>query len=401
MTRRLYYDDASTASFSAPVVEAWLAEGRAHVVLEASYFYPTSGGQMHDRGTLGGAPVLDVVDEGDRVVHVLDTAEAPEPGAVLEGEVDAERRAHHRQQHSGQHVLSRVVEDRLGLPTVSSRLGETGNTLDLEVDDLEWDTLEAIEDEVNRILWEGRPVRVRYVTPDEAGDLGLGKIPDREGPLRVIEVEGLDTCACGGTHVANTAEIGLVAIHRKERFKGGLRLHFLCGQRAVEFRRERAALVRRLSTALTTGDDQLEALVTRLPEELKRTQKDLLAARRDALLAAIPEWIGASTPLEGIDGNLVCRGLPAGAGPVAGEIAGALGRAGDVLAVLTVPDGDRTQLLVARGGRVAVDCNAALRRMLDTLDGRGGGRPDHARGSFPGIAPDPLEPLVRKALEAG
>jgi len=387
MTRRLYYDDAYTESFSSGVIEAWQGEdGDARVVLAETLFYPTSGGQMHDLGTLGGRPVLNVVDEGDRVVHVLSRGDLPAPGDLLEGRIDARRRADHRQQHSGQHVLSRVLENRLGLATISSRLGETGNTLDIGVDDLDWDVLDRIEDETNQILWDGRAVRVRYVGPDEVAALDLAKVPDRAGPLRVIEVEGIDTCACGGTHVTNTAEIGLVAITRKERFRGGLRLHFLCGRRAVAFRRERSALVRRLSATLTTGDDQLEDLATRNADELRMAQKEIASQRRDLLLAQARDWVASARPVDvrGRPARLVLQTLPPHAATVAGEVASALAAESDLVAVLLVPEGDRTQLVIARGRDLDLDCQGVLRAVLDGLGGRGGGRPEHARGSFPG-----------------
>ena len=211
------------------------------VVLDETLFYPTSGGQMHDTGMLGGLRVLDVIDEATRIVHVVDGA-PPAIGTDVTGRIDGERRAHHRQQHTGQHVLSRVIEDHWGWPTLSSRLGETVNTLEIEATDVTAGMLCEMEDRTNRALWKSRPVLVRYLDEDEAAEAGLRKKIERAGPVRVIEVDGVDRCACGGTHVSNTAEIGLVAIVGSEKLRGGTRLLFLCGERAQRWRRERVGL---------------------------------------------------------------------------------------------------------------------------------------------------------------
>ncbi len=390
MTQRLYYDDAYRLEFRSEVLRVERdAEGHPLVRLAASCFYPESGGQMSDHGTLGGFEVLEVFEREGELVHRLAPSAMVSEGERLDGLVNGERRAQHRQQHTGQHVLSRIIEDRLDLPTVSSRLGESGNTLDLEVDQLDSSTLDAIEDASNLILQEARTVRVLQLDPQEAEAVDRGKIPPGQDHLRVVEIEGLDRNACGGTHCSNTAEVGSIAITRSERVKGGVRLHFLCGQRAREYRRDRDRLVGNLSRLLTTGDAELESAVQRLMDEGKqasRRAKDL-ACRLAAELAS--GW--SRHPELGRVGEhavpVVCQILDE---DLAEGLNEAVARVLDepVLSVaLLAPRGSKVQVVVARGSEAPIfDCGELLRDALRAQGAKGGGKPDRAQGGFEGDA---------------
>jgi len=311
--------------------------------------------------------------------------------------VDEERRASHRQQHTGQHVLSRTIENTLGLSTVSSRLGESGNTLDLELqEDLEFDTLDAVEDAANRVVQEARTVRVRFRDPADADSIDRGKIPPGQNELRVIEIEGFDRNACGGTHCANTAEIGLIAITGKEKVRGGIRLHFLCGRRAQDYRRSRDRLVARLGRLLTTGDAELEAVVEGLREEAKSKTKQ--AAELAAQLAALSarSWLAQAQPrqLESTPLRVLTRVLPVSLAGALSEVANALSEEDDLLLLLAAPQGERTRVLLARGeGLDFLHCGKLLSQGLQLLGGKGGGQAQRAQGSFEGPAAEGLERL--------
>lgn len=231
MTERLYYTDSHLTEFEATLRSAATgADGRTTVVLDRTAFYPTSGGQPFDLGTINGTPVLDVVDgEDGSILHVV--ASPIEPGPV-HGVIDRVRRLDHMQQHTGQHVLSAAFDRVLGVPTVSFHMGAESATIDLarEVSAIEIARAEA---EANRIVWSDRPVTVRFVEPEEAARLPLRKESRREGTLRLVEVEEFDLSACGGTHVTRTGAIGIIAIGAAERFRGGSRVEFFCGGRAL------------------------------------------------------------------------------------------------------------------------------------------------------------------------
>ena len=233
MTERIYYTDPYATEFDATVVRAdAVPDAPAHrrVVLDRTAFYPTSGGQPFDTGTLGDVRVLEVEDADDgEVVHIVEGDVGP---GVVHGRIDWDRRFEHMQQHTGQHVLSAAFDRVLKVPTVSFHLGTASSTIDLarEVSAAE---IARAEREANRIVWEDRPVAIRFADAAEAATLGLRKESKREGVLRLIDVENFDVSACGGTHVARTGAIGVIAVAGAERFKGATRLEFLCGGRAL------------------------------------------------------------------------------------------------------------------------------------------------------------------------
>ena len=390
MTQRLYYDDAYRTEFEARVVSVETATGSAasasagqwSVVLDRTAFYPTGGGQSCDRGQLGGLSVVDVLDAGDQVVHRVQGAHPPEVGESVRCRIDAVRRHHHRQQHTGQHVLSRVVEDLLGLPTVSARLGETDNTLDVPTDALDEETLDRVEDAVHRVLWEARAVRVHFVSVAEAAAWGVRQKKERSGPVRVIEVEGLDRCACGGTHVANTAEVGMLAILGCERVRGGLRVHFLCGDRALRWRREHARELDRVARCLTTAPAQVVPTVERMMADAKEAQKRLATLTSELVSIRSRDWTAQARPLR--DGTrLLLRRLQADEVAAAATVLRALTRDPSLLVALIAEEEGKGQILIGKGGAVPVDCEGLLRDVLEELGGRGGGRADQARGGFP------------------
>ncbi len=236
MTERLYYHDAYLTRFDAAVVGRD-DDGR-RIYLDRTAFYPTSGGQPFDTGRLGGVSVVDVVDEGDRIAHLL---AGPVAGERVAGEVDWPRRFDHMQQHTGQHLLSAVIADRFGAATVSVHFGRESSTLDLEAASFTHDQAVEAEALANVAVTENRPVRVSFEAAATAA--GLRKAPDREGTLRIVTIEGLDRSACGGTHVRATGEIGLVAIRKVERVKQLVRLEFYCGTRAARRTRVEADLL--------------------------------------------------------------------------------------------------------------------------------------------------------------
>jgi alanyl-tRNA synthetase len=396
LTRRLYYDDSYRLEFAARLIEVVpQEEGGAGLILDETLFYPTSGGQLHDHGTLGGLAIIDVIEDGGRILHLVEGA-TPVVGSELTGIIDADRRMHHRQQHTGQHVLSRVIEDQYGWPTLSSRLGETMNTLEIAATELPVDLLDEIEDRTNRTIWKGHPVHVHYLDDAEAGGEGLRGKVGREGPLRVIDVEGVDRCACGGTHVRNTAEIGLVAIAGSEKVRGGMRLHFVCGERAVRWRRERVHWLDRTARQLTTGQDLVADTVQRLQEENRERKKRLESVARELVEARVPVWRAGAERIGTV--LAVLRVLDDDESLAASEAIHATVNDAPLLAVFVVRDGPKRQVFVARGVDVSVDCGRLLHDVLGQFDGRGGGKSEFARGGCGDVEPGRLLEAVRELL---
>src|ERR1700761_6993781 len=290
MSDRLYYADPSLASFDAHVSdirEVSRTQGRSlwQIALDRSAFYPTSGGQPHDTGVLtatssGGAlleaPILAVEeDEQGEVWHIT-----PKPllaGTPVRGYVDWSRRRDHMQQHSGQHLLSAVLHRQLGAAAVSFHLGEMSSTIDLARESLSQEELERVEDAVNEIIAEDRAVTMRTIPRQEAEMLlaagTLHKLPDREGDIRLIEIDDIDLNACGGTHVEATGQIGGLLIRGTERMRQGVRVEFVCGQRAVVTARRDLATLTHAATALSVGRLDVAEAVDRLLAESKAANK--------------------------------------------------------------------------------------------------------------------------------
>src|SRR5277367_962667 len=290
MSDRLYYADPSLASFDAEVSdirEVSRNQGRSlwQIALNRSAFYPTSGGQPHDTGlltviSLGGAmleaPILAVEeDEQGEVWHTT-----PKPllaGTAVRGYVDWSRRRDHMQQHSGQHLLSAVVYRQLGAATVSFHLGEMTSTIDVAGESISPEQLERVEDAVNEIIAEDRAITIRTVPRQEAQLLfaagTLHKLPERQGDIRLIEIDEIDLNACGGTHLQATGQIGGLLIRGTERMRQGLRVEFVCGLRAVVTARRDLATLTRAAAALSAGRLEVADAVERLLAEGKAAHK--------------------------------------------------------------------------------------------------------------------------------
>jgi alanyl-tRNA synthetase len=372
---RLYYTDSYLAAFDAVVREVVQKGDRWLVTLDRTAFYPSSGGQPNDVGTLGEAQVLDVVDEEDGSVgHLVDRALAA--NERLRGAIDWERRFDHMQQHSGQHLLSAVFDREHSTRTVSFHLGTTSATIDLDKE-LTADQINAAELSANKVTWEDRAVGVRFVTAAEAATLPLRKDPARGGELRIVEIADYDLSACGGTHVCRTGAIGMIAIVGSERFKGGVRVEFVCGGRALRAHRS-------VREAVSGGVRLLSVLPADLPSAIEklqaasksqqRTQQALqeqLAVHEAKALVARGQKIGNVTLVAETVTGWDANGLK--------KLASAITANPDFIAVLITAESP-SLIVVARSANLTLDAGAVLRTLIDRFGGKGGGRGAMAQG---------------------
>lgn len=375
MTERLYYHDAYVTKFTATVVD--VRDDARCVYLDRSAFYPTSGGQPHDVGTLNGVMVVDVVDEDDRVAHVLGAATTFVVGTRLEGAVQWPRRFDFMQQHTGQHLLSAMFADDYSWHTTSVHFGDETSSLDLTAASITSDELRDAEQRANTLVTENRDVVVTF--EDAATAAGLRKASDREGTLRIVNIRDLDRSACGGTHVRRTGEIGSIQLRSAERAKGGMRVEFLCGLRAVRRARLDAALLTSAARTFTASTADVPALVTQLHEragELDRERKRLVAELSG--YDARERWEHAVPNASGVRRfHLAHTSAVRDMEPLAQSLA-ALGPC-IVLVTSTSPAG----ALFAVGDGAGVDAGQQLRAALAAVGGRGGGSPRLAQGSVP------------------
>ena len=394
MTERLYYTDPYLTEFDANVVGVEAHERRPAAVLDRTAFYPTSGGQPFDVGWLGDTAVLDVVDRDDGVIlHVLER-EIP-PGAV-HGVVDWARRFDHMQQHTGQHVLSAAFHRALNARTESFHLGAVSSTIDVDRVIPQGD-VDRVEDEANRIVWENLPVTIRFVDAEEAATLPLRKEPARTGRLRIIDVEGFDVSACGGTHVSRTGAIGCIFVRSTEKFRGGTRVEFLCGVRALRgFRELRSAMDGSLRL-LSVVPAELPTAIERLQGDAKATRRQLsdlqgrLASFEADAVAARAEPIGsAKTVIAALEG-WEQQGLKAIAATIAA-------RPHHLAVLFGVPA--PSAIVVARSSDLKIDSAAILKKIVERFGGKGGGRPELAQGGGLQGTPEDLIAFARSTCSS-
>jgi alanyl-tRNA synthetase len=370
MTERLYYTDARLTEFTARVVE--VAGDR--VYLDRTAFYPTSGGQLFDIGTLGDARVIDVVDEKERIAHVLDK---PAPFAAndeLQARVDWTRRFDHMQQHTGQHLLSAVFEELFGHKTVSVHFGDESSTLDLDAVSLPKERALKAERRANEIVFENRGVTVTFEDADSA--TGLRKAVDRTGELRIVEIAGVDRSACGGTHVNGTGEIGPVVVRRIEKYKQSTRVEFICGWRALARARTDFDALSAIAGSLTAAIDEAPALVAAQAAHLKEAETDA-RKRGDELAkyqarerydAAVPDADGIRRIVETAASMDPLRAMA--------QAIALLPKAVYVGSVSTPPG-----IVFAAAADSGINAGEVLKTALSANGGRGGGSPRVAQGT--------------------
>jgi alanyl-tRNA synthetase len=375
MTERLYYTDATTVRFTATVVASDAEQRR--VVLDRTAFYPTSGGQPHDLGQLGGIAVVDVIDEDDTIAHVLAEPLMQGLGQLVEGHVDAARRFHHMQQHTGQHLLSAVLADGYGWPTVSVHFGDATNTVDVAAASVSVEQLVEIEERVNRLVAEDRAVAVSF--EDAARATGLRKPSDREGTLRIVTIDGLDRSACGGTHVTSTGAIGAILLRRMERTKGNTRIEFVCGLRAVARARTDATLLSNAARLFTTSPEELSSLIeasqARLAD-LERERKRLVTrlAEHDARTL----WSSTAADANGL--RWISLDAVEGSVQESEPMVRALLALGPCVVLANSPS--TKGLLLGASESSGLDAGQTLRAALQAVGGRGGGSPRLAQGAI-------------------
>jgi alanyl-tRNA synthetase len=380
MTARLYYREPQLRAFDATVVACDRREDRFAVALDSTAFYPTSGGQPFDTGRLGEATVLDVVEAEDgRVLHVVDRPLAA--GARVHGEIDWTRRLDHMQQHTGQHVLSAAFDRVHGVRTVSFHLGADDSTIDL-ARDVTAGEIDRAEAEANRIVWENRPVTVRFVDEAEAARLPLRKEPVRSGELRLVEVADFDLSACGGTHVPATGVIGLIAVAGWERFKGGTRLTFVCGGRALRSHGRLRDVVTAATRLLSVSAADLAATIERLQAGERESARELRRLREDLARYQAAGYRDGAETIGGLRGVLSHE--PGRDAASLKALATAVVSEPGLVAVL-VGDGRPAPVVVARSADAPVDAVALIQALAGQFGGRGGGRPELAQG---GVAAD-------------
>jgi len=400
MTQRLYYHDSFLYSFEAEVRE--IPGGpRPALILDRTAFYPTSGGQVYDTGIIStdtneNLKVTEVAETEDgRIIHYL---EAPpkgmKPGTRIQGQIDATRRRDHMQQHTGQHVLSAAFVRLYGMPTVSFHMGNDYCSIDLDTPTLTKEQVEQAELRANEIVIENRAVQIRFVTRDEAGKLGLRKIPqaDRD-ELRLIDIHEFDLNACGGTHVNQTGQIGCILLRKTEKVRQGWRVEFVAGQRAV-------ATARRDFFTITEAGAIFSAHIYDVPQQIRKSLEEIRALRkhREQSLEELAEIqaIALLAETQATEGRrVVIRTFSKREMNFLKLLAQKLTRLDMNVVVLLGTTSPQPSLVFAQSPGLPTDMGSLMQQTVSTLGGRGGGSKDMAQGGIPNW--DAIEVALKNA----
>jgi alanyl-tRNA synthetase len=416
MTKRLYYDSPDMHEFDSVVesiAPASAESPRPAIFLRETAFYPTSGGQVHDTGwiTVGGVDsdgerlrVAEVSETEDgRIVHYLEAptkapTKAPLAGAAVHGSIDRERRRDHMQQHSGQHVLSAAFIELYSMPTVSFHMGEDYCSIDLATAVVSAQQMVGAERRANEIVFENRPVRIRYVTRAEAERLGLRKLPPAErDELRLIEFADFDVTACGGTHVAASGQIGSILLRKNEKTRQGTRVEFVCGDRAVR-------MARRDFGALSEAAALFSTQLWDVPEQIRKTAEEgrLLRKEKDDAMEQLAESMAVADLQSAAEKNgrkivvrvfsdrdvsfakLFAQRVTRAGTPAIALVGSSLGSPGIVFAQSPGAAGSSSGSSAGSSSAgSSADMGVLLKQVLSSVGGRGGGSHDFAQGGVP------------------
>ncbi|MGB1252702.1 MAG: alanyl-tRNA editing protein [Candidatus Promineifilaceae bacterium] len=391
MTIRTYYSDAYTMCFPAMVVSSLEDAEHPGVLLEKSYFYPTSGGQRHDLGKIGGRNVIDVIvrESDNAVVHLLD---APLAVGEHSAEIDWPRRFDHMQQHSGQHILSQAFIQVADAATVSFHMGDHACTIDLDVKQLSAEMLSAAEALANKIVWENRPIKTYFIDKADIPNYALRKVPDVAGDkLRIVDIQDFDVNACGGTHVRHTGEVGIIKLTKLERIRKQVRVEFRCGQRALRDYETKNEILSTLAKNLTCAQADLPKIVGNLSRELKRTGKALKKANSQILQAEAATLLASAEVVNGV--RIVQQVFEHRDSAEIRQLANQIGRNDQTIALLGLA-GKNSQIMLVRAKNAPGSMKLLLQSALDKIGGSGGGSDQFAQGGGPTLKRAAIESLL-------
>lgn len=391
-TEKLFYEDQYIKEFEAKVVEVKESDGKFKVLLDKTAFFPGGGGQAGDRGTLNGEEVVDVIEDGENIYHVVNNK--IEEGTAVTGVIDWERRLDGMQQHLGQHVLSGVFFSNYNHNTAGIHLGSDISYVDI-VGQVPAEMLRKAELLANKVIGEKHAVKFKITNREDAVNMGLRReLATDDESIRIVKIEGLDINACCGVHPSNTLELQMIKIKGAEKHKGNTRVYFLAGNRAVKEFLDRSNILDEVSIELTTGFDEvvksvkaLKSNINDLKEENKKV-KAALAGYEVKSLKDNGEALG--------DVTLVVKTFENENSKYLGTLAEKLTAEDNTVVLFGTGDSEKANLLFACSKNLdKLNMGAVLKESILIIDGRGGGSKVLAQGG--GKSPEKLLDAVEKA----
>ncbi|MGB9812886.1 MAG: alanyl-tRNA editing protein [Thermovenabulum sp.] len=367
---RLYYYNPYIYEWNAYIVNQIEKDSNYIVELSETAFYPEGGGQPRDFGWIDGIEVVDLFEENDKIYHVL--KQKLEKNNVY-CKIDFERRFDHMQNHTGQHLLSAVFLEMYDAPTNSFHLGDDYLTIDIGLDNINDEIIRNVENRVNELIFKNIPVKSYTITKEEIKNLPLRKLPPSDVNIRIVEIEGIDYSPCCGTHVKSLGEIGMVKILKTEKYKNMTRVYFKCGKRLLRDFQEKNNIINNLIKLLSVPQNEITIKIESLQNEIKNltrqlnSQKELNAEfiAKELLKDADDRIIKIfeDKPFEEIQ-----------------LIANKLSSLKDILILFaSIPD---KKVILSHNGNLDINCGKLFKEILAKFNGRGGGSPKFAQGSF-------------------
>lgn len=391
MTERLYQQDSYLIEFEASVEEKRRHKGKTAIILDRTCFYPASGGQPHDTGQINDVEVLEVMEEGEKIIHLL---EKDVEGDRIKGVVNWERRFDHMQQHTGQHILSQAFTRILQAGTIGFHLGKEVSNIDLNIKEIMEDDLWRAEDLANEIIQKNLPIAIHVVDKEGLKKYSLRRDTEREEKIRIIEIQGFDTSACGGTHLKFTGEVGLLKVRKLEKVGSKIRIEFYCGQRALKDYRWKNSLINEFANRLTTADKELGDSLLKLEAEHKELKKSHRAAI-ERLIAMEAEELYKNS--EEIRGHRIVRKIFVDRDIQELKTLCSLLKEKDKTISVFGNKAQSALLIFSRSDDIDLNLSVILKRSVETIGGKGGGRPDFAQGG--GADVSSLEKACGEAYE--
>lgn len=371
MTKKLYYDSSYLTDWTTTIRNIITKEDHCLVTLEKTAFYSEGGGQPSDKGLIANIEVLDVYTENGEVYHKL-----PHPPATqtVECKIDWNRRFDHMQQHTGQHLLSAVCIDLYDAHTSSFHLGKETVSIDLSISELTEEQLLHIEKQVNQFIFENRELKTYFVTKEEAKSLPLRKQPEVDGDLRIVEIEGIDTSACAGTHVTRTGELGLFKLLKTEKSKGNTRVYFIYGLRALQDYQASHSVITTIANKYSTNREGLLEKLSKIELESKQQQKEIVTLK-DELNRFIAMELIQNQNETIITGTFSDKSVKELQG-IAKQITD---KTNNIVILTTTLE---NKLILAQNGTHPLHCGQIFKQELQNYNGKGGGNNTSAQAAF-------------------
>lgn len=377
-TQKLYYFDSYLTEFQANVIEILPYQDKYAVIMDKTYFYPESGGQPADIGTINNVSISYVTEKDNKILHIADNKLELGPASC---KIDWDNRFHSMQQHSGQHILSACFYKLYHGETSSFHIGKDAVTIEIAIESFNADMAELVEEMANSMIYSNHIVSTDIVDKDKIALLPLRKQPKVTNNIRIVDIEGCDCSPCGGTHVKATGEIGLIKIKRWEKLKNSYRFEFICGKRALKDYRYKNALVNKLGAYLSASEQDVEKAFLKFTEDYKALQKQVSQSRNELVAYDAHSLMENSFNINGI--KVVCKTLENRDFNEIKLIAQTIVANPSHIALLATSS-EGSQLIFTRSDDIEINMNNLLKSILPIINGKGGGSSKAAQGGGSG-----------------